>query len=656
MRLAHWTAATPCRDRSLGYRVGKLLLLLLPMLADRLHVEVQRPPALTVEFDGCDVVRAPSNQAGAGVACVLPASPGPRRLHLWIDHSPWVTPKLWLDDQAVEGKRASPLPGAPGLSGDLVELDVFEGARELRVTAEAGGKTSEFRRPIFTEEPSRDRDRLAQAVRLRREDHQEEAESILEKLSTSADPSLRAKAMRQRARIARSRAPGGGIDLLYASRGMDEEAGNLSDELDDGLMLAFVLINDKHDLDAADLALDRVAPLLAQVPRGRALASHYRALLASVRGDVGTALELLDESGRLSRRLALAGNLSDVYQERLLVLALLGSPRPAEAAELRQWLADPRLAPASPCARASLDTNLAWYALATPGGAGEDTGVLLKEAVSLHDGGGCSDRRALRNAQTNLARWAIELGRYPDATRYLEQARAHLPETRASNAVDWEVVSGELGLRSGHAEEALAHFEQAAQRSHDVGFPRQEVVARFGAAEALEDLGQMDRALESYAAADAQLDRWSVLVPFGQGKQTFFDGYQHGVVRYLGLLVKQAMDAPGAGEAVRRAACVARRSRARVGVLAEWQHLLAVAPPEKRANLDQALARYGAGVASEQAAAILDRAVTDITGAPRACDEPAADEVQLIYHPLPVGWAGFAVSRSAAIVKILDHV
>jgi len=432
--------------RPLWKRVVPLLVVLIPTVGDWVLRALAPPPALTVEVDGCDMVRAPPHDAPARTACKLSAEPGPRRLHLWI-HAPAASVGVSFDGRPVEGKRLLALPG-PGDEVAPVEIEVPDNARTLEVTARGeSSKPAVFRLPVFTEAPSQERTQLARARVLRAKDRLEEAERTLQPLTASADPSIRAGAQRLYARVVRSRSPKEAVGQLDTAMRLDDDAGNLSDEVADGLLLALTLIDDVHDLEAAGKLFDRIAPLLGDAPRERAYASYYQSLLASARGDLAGALELLDLSAERARHLDLAWHLSVVYQQKLLLLAILG--RAAEASDVRGWLSDSRMIPEWACAQAERDENLAWYALLT-GTADEATGVALEEAAKLYEkGGGCNQEHELRNAYTNLARWEIDVGGYDDAERHLRAADAHGPETRPLNAVDRDLVYGKLRLRDG---------------------------------------------------------------------------------------------------------------------------------------------------------------------------------------------------------------
>jgi CHAT domain len=639
-------------------------------------MEAPRPPELKVEFAGCDVVRAPPDTPSAPVRCKLGtvsvlagvgrSTASQRRLTLWIEAPRWASVNIWLDGHPAPSRRVEPLPGA--LEAGPTDVEVYEGAAELSVTAEAGGATATFVLPLITQEPTPEHARfvMAASLRGRGEAQEKEAARLFDELSDTRDPVLRARATAQLARVARL---GGdarrAMKLLYAAIALDARAGLLSDEIADSVLLVKVLVDDQPDLEAASQVLDGLEAPLREVPVGRALVPFYRARIAVAHGDLGDALRWLDASAILARRLALSAHLSEVYQEKLEILALLGRDggeqddgEGTEANVLIDALRDPRLFPKRPCAEAQLATNLAWHAIVA-GKADGRTRAELERALELF-GGPCPNKSDRRNVRTNLALLELEAGHLAEAERALDEARGEQLDPPPLYAVDWSLAAGHLELLRSRPDAASELFDDAAWRSRAAGL-RHEVAADFGLAESLEALSREDDAIDAYAAADEELDHWTAHVLLGAGEQTFADRYQPEVSRYLDLLVRRAEAMPHDVERVQQAACVARRSRARVRTLAEWQHRFAAARAEERALLDHAVERSYA-VDPELGVLLLDRAAEDLAGGPAAptCEAPAADEVLLVYHPITprrahsACWAGFAITKDSAVVAPIE--
>ncbi len=675
--------------RYLVAAAGAALLLVVVFAAARGRrlLDERTPPLLQVELAGCDVVHLPGTGTAydmAAASVLAGAGRGGREgrwLTLAVTTSPGASVTLLLDGKRVEGMPMDPLPadatddhdvaaGRAEVELPTVELRIPEGASELLVRAEVEGRRSDLRFPLFTQPRSPAGDELARARKLRNgKETRDEALRVLTQLTSSTDPVVRARAMGQLARAYRGNDRDLAVSQLYAAMALDHDAGLVSDEIGDGLVLVRDLVEQRSDIAAASAVLDRIQGQLREEPVGRALELHYRGLLEEARGDVGGALDLQDQSARLSRRLGLAGHLADVYQKKLVLRARLG----VRSEDLRRVLdlepgpdrdVEPRVRPlpaATPCARAGRAVNLAFYwilrhdahDLAPEERPLDEARRQLERAVKIY-ADDCAAPSELRNALTELAQVELAQGHHDAADEALTRARPDPKEARPAHAVEWELTTARVLLERGKPADARPHFETAAALSRGAGLHEHHVTALFGLAETAEALGRTDEALASYASADDELNRWSGLVSFGLGKTNLLDRRHHerSVRRYLGLLVKRAAEGGADRELRRHAACVARRSRARLRVSAEWQRRLSLAPEDVRGRLDEALTRHFQGLSSDQAGKEVDRTASAIGGAPGegACDAPAEDEILLVYHPLPEGWAGFAVTAADTVV------
>ena len=307
---------------------------------------------------------------------------------------------------------------------------------------------------------------------------------------------------------------------------------------------------------------------------------------------------------------------------------------------LIEALRDPQLAPRSPCAQAKLANNLGWIAILSSH-PGPEARTDLEAALNLFSGA-CDRAPDRANTLTNLAQAALAAQEWSEAEGYLVRADAADREPRGRFAADRSLTWGHAELGDGRPWEALDHFKKAFAESRSLALPVG-IAAGFSIGEAYEDLADPEGALAAYADADGvlQLSRFSAIIQPGTGRATYTDRYHHGVQRYLELLMKLAEDAPPADDTpARRAACVARRSRARVRVVAEWEHRVA----GRQGAYDQSMHRAGDDETAR------DAAIDALAGGPAAppCEPPAADEVLLIFHPLLDGqWAGFAICTSA---------
>ena len=357
---------------------------------------------------------------------------------------------------------------------------------------------------------------------------------------------------------------------------LDREAGLVSDEVADGIAFTVALIYDRHDLKRAGEVLDLIEGLLGDVPVGRALLPSYRALMARARGDPG----LRARAHRSVRRRWPTKPGSRRPPVRRLPVQAGGAraPRPPRrrppgAAGCWRTAASLPGSPCKPAPAALTNSRLAHDPgrdprRAHPGGA-RGSGRHLRQGL----------RRPRRPAQRAHPHGALggrrrtprRGGGHPGAgparaaRRAREKRRRVGPRLRVPGARARSPGRGPAPLRRRRGPQAAHAAPSRTRRSR----------ADFALAEALERLGLEAEALAAYAAAHAQLDRWSIAVPLGTGKQTFLGRYQRGVRRYLELPSSGARKtlAPGARGAA--SGLQGRRSRARLVVFAEWQHRLA---------------------------------------------------------------------------------
>ncbi|MFT3770346.1 MAG: CHAT domain-containing protein [Minicystis sp.] len=676
---------------------GKLLLPFVLSLTGSLSPRAGPEPALDVTFAGCDVVRTADGTAackvtGASIfdgAARGPQREGDRRLTLWVSATPGA--KVWA---AVDGNPVKPFPQR---SAEQLEIAVYRGARELTVTAELSGAAKVFHLPLTGEELPEQK-RLDEAMALRREGSREStarAAAMLTALAQSESPAVRAKAAGQLARMKVGSNVDEGIAGLREAMDLDRAAGLVSDEVADAYVLVANMIDGQRDLAAASRVLDRIDPLLRSFPVGRAMTPHYRAQIVAAWGALGTAARLLRTSELRAEELDLRGHLADVYQDQMDVLERLGRPREAAEAVRRLEALD---APRSVCAEAQRQANLGLYALRAERASAKSR---LDRALALFsdpDPAVPGDRRCSRpversNVLALLTQLAIDTGAFDDARAYLDRAQAEAPDAIGHRAAQWSLLAGRADLAQGKPDRALARFEEAAILAQVWDVADIEVDANVGRAEALEALGRVEEADRAYAAADERLDRWSALIPLGDGKQSFFRRRDGVVRRYLDLLLRRA-ERPAADAArwAAQAGCVARRSRARLLAFAEHGYRMASSP--ERTALHAALDRYererapldveakkihrsheGASrdvrlaelrTRGVEIATALDRAVSAINGDPpartcaggasRGLPDPAPGEAILVYHPVEDGWAGFAITAGGEVVAKRLHL
>lgn len=691
-----WPALGTMTVRTLSW------LLLLAIALNVCHFSVAEPTLeLEVEVAGCDPVVVPVDASHPdGRACeVWGVSPfeGAR------GRKPAGTVTLWIKVTeharvvvATDGRWSEPLvPVKEEQGGQRHLIAVDKGAGEVTVTARRGRKSRVYGLPIVTAAATPELSELREAILRRKRgapdgmtaaEAREALESDLYELVRGGDPDVGAKAIGQLARIhSRDDDPRPSFDLFRKAMNADRARGLVADELADGLAFVRLLVS-HHAIDEAHAVLDRITQLskVHDFAVGAALIPYYGGLVPFELADLGAAHRLTSISEERATRLDLEGHLGDVYQKLLELLPMLGRNQEAEVI-FRSKLKEPD--DANACALAQYYTNRGWYRLLAGSAAPPGAKVDLEEARRLY-ASTCDDQDDRRTLLTNLAILSLDLGELDEAERNLEEARRALPDATIKTKVEWMLVDARLSLRRGRSAEAEASFREAERLSQAAGLLDYAVDATLGRAESLERSNRRAEALKAHAEADDQLNRWSQLIPFGKGKQTFLARREHGVERYLSLLLAESERREGEREAlVRRMACVARRSQSRVLAAMEWSYHLGRAPSHHagvaRAAEDFNRARRDLTVrasqvlrladpaeqekqlaslveASSRAAGELDEVVARVAGArpaptcesesSRALMEPGKDEVALVYHPLGAGqWLGMAISRARAL-------
>ncbi|XXX80814.1 CHAT domain-containing protein [Sorangium sp. So ce134] len=620
------------------------------------------PPPLEVEFAGCGAVLA-------GPACALPDD---RAIRLWI--------KAPEDARVAVAADATPVPldGAPIQGGLLVRVPVPPGAAALSVTAERSGARAVFRLPLL---PPLAAPALKDAEALRRQGRLDEASSALGDLASGQDPTLKALAIGKLARVdlARGRIPEA-IARFEASIQAHRAAGRLSDEFLDRFALSYTLLYNGRRFAEARAALDPLAPLEAGHPEGRALRLYYAALLSFESGDLRAALRQLDASAAAADRLGLVDHRRHVLQKRAEGLQLLG--RPLEAQALLREVEASMPAGSPPCEQATLLNNLGWSALqvawasASPGQPLAAAEAPLEAALALY-GGPCPRPAERANTLTNLALAKLAAGQTARARALLGEARRTDASPDPGVAIYWLDIEGRIALDGGDPAGALRLYERLARLAEAGALPEGRYRAALGRGQALEALGQPDRALAAYEAAEAVRGELSLLAPLGEGRGALLGRLEEGARRAVDLLLRRD---PG------RALAAARRSRALALAALRWVDRIASLDGDARARWEAALSAYrreraaldeegrddwrlssaeleAAREAREARGrsirARFDEALALVRRGEPAAVEPGAaplvdeGELTLVFHPIREGWAGFAVTRDGVAARRL---
>ena len=627
--------------------------------------EIAREITLHVELAGCASVRV-------GPVCELPPSSERRRLRLWV-----ANPQAPLEIITDRGERLTFEATAHG-KGRRVRFDVpqSESVRWLEVSAPSTSTVARWRLQIADEPvcPA-----VIEAGRLRRAQQPEAALAALTARLPDLTPGCRAAAVGLTARVWLDRdRPADAVAELRRAIALDDETGQMSRGLNDRLALSFVLTRKIGDLAAARAVLEVAPDTLAGYDEGQARMPYYRGLLAMTLGDLRAAMRLLAEAEARTARLGMSK--LHLYAAEARANALQRTGRVDEADALLSEIIRRPAAVADPCARASLLANIGWSRLlrreTTPtASSGPAPRTPLEEARDLHRGP-CPNPSLEANALVSLALAAIHDGQIEVAQSHLADARRVHPDPDAFIA-DWSTdLQGRIALQKGDHRTALALFDQLLAEAPPLSDARWR--ARLGRAMALEASGQIEGALDAYRASDRLVQAQRLLVALGEGRGAFLAARERGARRLVDLLLR-------AGR-VDEAAQAARQSRSGVLSALRAADRATVLSGEARRAWEAGVAAYQAvrqrhdhvrqslrGAARSEAPALrrelneIDaRARAALDAAHRALAGPSVPEptlsppppgtLYLVYHPLEVGWVGFAMTDRTVVSARLPPI
>jgi hypothetical protein len=304
----------------------------------------------------------------------------------------------------------------------------------------------------------------------------------------------------------------------------------------------------------------------------------------------------------------------------------------------------------------------------------EPSAPLFEQAITLYRTS-CADPALLANALTNLAHARVANGENEAAQALVDEARRLVPRPDLLLIAAWIEIEGRLALARRDAPLALVKYAKLGVLSAQALIPDAPWRAALGRAAALEALGRDIEARDAYAEAEALLDEDSRRVPLGEGKTTFLGQREDSARRRVDFLLRRGdLDAAGA----------ARQSSARLLAELSWGHRISALDEAGRARWEEALSAYRRGrdaldvgeekdwtlpsdtfaaLGAERSAraaglrAALDQALASLwpqrAGAPTS---PAEGEVFLVFHPLPQGVAGFALTQRGAAARRLGPV
>lgn len=629
----------------LGRIVGAATMMLLGCDAP------SQAPSLEVEVGGCAAwIQGPTCEVSPGST-----------LHLWV--------KSDADAKLTFARDGLPFEAPTHIvdGGQALTADIGD-ARVLTVVAERGGARAQFRLPLaLPSEPAV----IREAKSKRSQGDVAAAEAMLKGPATGSDPRLRAAALGLLGRIHLAQDAADGRRELIESASLAKGLGRTSEALSDTLALAYDLTFNARDYGAARRALDEANALSAELPEGRVRTLYFEGVFAYEAGHASEALALLEASVRGANRVGLPTYLAAALPLRADLALSLGRLDDARALFDEGERLTPTLT--QPCDAAGLSGNLAWARLVFANHTGkqadlDDAVGALKRALDLTREA-CPRHAYLESVLTSLARAHALQGDFAQALAEVAEARRIRPEPAPESAVIWAEIEAEQAFALGDHEGALKKFETLGQLAYRLVLPDARSRADRGRGDALAALGRTQEADVAYAAADARASATAASLSLGAGRLGKL-GAEDDAARARIALHLESDPA--------LAATLARRALARTLSSVAWSERLASLSPQDRAAWDEAVARYRRGRAQIEAEnsqqwqlseVEIDRAAesrrtreadlaADLDAAARglhaATDggplrSPEAGELLLVYHPLPRGWAGFAIRTEGTV-------
>jgi hypothetical protein len=494
-----------------------------------------------------------------------------------------------------------------------------------------------------------------------------EAKRRLENLKRSALPKNRGVVWRQLALLARLEGDSE-KEELYLKEGISADRSNhcWSGELEKVTRLAGLYIGQGRFGDAEQILAKLQFPPKAPADAKYLTAFHW-GLLGEADGDYRSALEQLQKTYDLAGRLRVTKYLRQAEQVQVRVLQHLGRSREASAL-VESLLNKSQLDPNNPCDRGDLLNNAGWFWLFEheSGKDAKDPTQMLEQAQSEFEKNRCTREKKL-NARLNLALAYQQAGRWPEAQRELDQARAVHAKPNLAEFLWWDDLEAREEIAKGHAGRALDLYEELGKKAVLVHSPEGTLRALLGRAKAHIALNQRPDAIEALAEADREMEEQSRHIPVQEGLDTFFAYQEAATRRYLSLLLEDRQK--------KSAFDLARRSRSRLLRQLAVRDRLRQLTGEKQQSWLALLSKYNAlrnavdndaadrwKLAASEDKHAREAEATNLAEARKALDSALSslphdtgegelspsrpEEVILIYHPLPEGkWVAFAATQ-----------
>jgi len=477
--------------------------------------------------------------------------------------------------------------------GTRATVELPRGAQVLTARAASGGETL-WSLAVGEDEPH---DEIA-ALALAGKQGDERAVARLEALAIKSAPPERGLAQAALGRVALAHNQ---VEKALPALRLAVEAarsdGRLSDVVKDETVLMWGLTELRQRFAEARMELATLREAASRYPEGEACAAYAEGGLASLGGDLRTALNSYRISVRLAERLGLDRLRNQAAEDLGRVYTALGRADDAVATLTALPLAG------DACARATSAINRAEAYLAqraemasSPEGIPDDSPAQATLALARREAQTCGELHRRVLATIYALDDALARGHRAEAAEAAAELGALDQHADALASLWRHDALGRWALAEGRASQALTSFEEEAALARSAGVDESAVRAEVGAGRSLLALGRHRPAVTRLREAAQMLRGALARVPVAEGRGDFLRGHDEAFRYLVEALVSESrpLEALDVAQAARRAelASLARTQR------------LAQLPPSERARWDQAIERYAQlrhGLESESA-------------------------------------------------------
>ncbi|MCH9651169.1 MAG: CHAT domain-containing protein [Deltaproteobacteria bacterium] len=623
------------------------------------------PLPLEVGFKGCAEVLAP-----AEAPTCIPELTDPV-IEVWAKPPPDGQLSLVAGTVPVAAPKRTP-------EGYLWRVALEPSVDEVVVRARVGSRSKRWRLPVVWREVSVDlgEPNLVLGGAQGKEARTRARARLRELASQANDDFTRGTLLKRMAELEREVDPARASELFSEAVELLAQEGRIRSQIEAMLLHHHVLFANLQDHRAAGQVLND----LPAAPSGDVTSElNVAIVLAPWNSRLGRFQQALRElreaeekAERFDHPLQIYTKLYQLYPESQLGLF-------EEARDNIVWLRKNFAELAIPCRQSDFFTDLGWSQLLILEGGGKADPVQdLQEALDLATDCGELQRA---NIAINLALAYLHQGSLEAAQDALELAMREVPSPPGWLR-EWRwVVEGRIALALNRPAAALEPFQALEAYAESRLLFGSRWRAAVGKGRALEALGKTEQALASYRKADDLLDSSGLEVEssYSHEPESSWAFFERGTRFHLDLLVKagKRQEALQLARSSRRRALRHLATRARLealtgDALTEWSQLQGrydllrgevekLLEEERKVPLDgleeiEARRRVLAGRQREIVDEVLEFLSFNGNPGDRLVQpfEPRPGEVTLVYHPLPLGWAGFAVDEKGIQVEVLD--